>query len=113
MRVSYQGNPVHKRNPGTFSGTEFTGLRQGKTLCDAAEIFDQDVALKLLQEGIRRGLISVQERNGWPQNAWAIGEKGLPLEAMLTNEQTGEYHGYPLQENDPLREDIFHRWEGR
>lgn len=48
----------------------------------------------LLREGLRRGVFSPQERNGWPQNVWAVTEKGEPLEAQ--RETDGVYHGYPM-----------------
>ena len=109
-QVTYEGNPVHKRNPGDFGLEPVRGPRPGKTLCDGAKIFHKAVALGLLKEGIRRGLISVQRRNDWPQNVWALSDEEIALEAMLTNNGTGEYHGYPLQTNDPLAREIQKRW---
>ncbi len=86
--------------------------RQGKSLCDNADIFTQADALELVREGMRRGLVSVQERNGWPQNVWAVTDKGVPLEAMLENSDTGSYHGYPMLKNDPLADEVVDRWKG-
>jgi hypothetical protein len=37
-----------------------------------AEIFTRRDAQSLLREGARRGLVSMQERDGWPQNVWAV-----------------------------------------
>jgi hypothetical protein len=54
--------------------------------------------------------MSVQERYGWPQNVWAVAPNGTALEAMLENPSTGTYHGYPMQEDDPLAEEVFERW---
>jgi hypothetical protein len=51
----------------------------------------------------------MQERDGWPQNVWAVTERGEPLEAQL--EGQGVYHGYPMAEADPFREKILDRWE--
>lgn len=59
---------------------------------------------------LRKGLVSVQVRNGWPQNVWAVASSGVPIEAMLDNEVTGSYHGYPMLEGDPLREEILRAW---
>lgn len=110
-RTTYGGNPQHKRNPGDFDLNPPSLPRQGKTLCDGAHVFKQAAAENLLREGIRRGLTSVQARKGWPQNVWAVSESGIALEAMLTNEDTGLYHGYPLQSRDPLVEEVLKRWK--
>ncbi len=56
----------------------------------------------------RRGCSVAQERNGWPQNVWAVTGKGEPLEAQL--EGDGVYHGYPMPEADPFRDKILERW---
>lgn len=109
-KVRYGGNPEHKRNPGDFNLNPPSNPRQAKTLCDEVEIFKRAEALALLKEGLRRGLVSVQERNGWPQNIWAV-VNGRSLQAMLENAEQGTYHGYPLQENEPLAEEILKRWE--
>ena len=109
-RASYGGNPEHKRNPGDFGLNPPSLPRQGKTLCDEAAIFKRSDALTLLRAGFLRGLMSVQERSGWPQNVWAVAPNGVPLEAMLENPSTGAYHGYPMQEDDPLAEEVLERW---
>lgn len=106
--VHYGGNPEHKRNPGDFGLTPLSSLRPGKTLCDQVDIFSRAEALKLLRAGLKRGLVSVQERDGWPQNVWAVSDTGQPLEGQL--EAPSVYHGYPLAENDPFREEVLTRW---
>ena len=110
-RASYGGNPEHKRNPGDFGLTPPSSPREGKTLCDDAEIFKRAEARALLKEGLRRGLVSVQKRNGWPQNVWAVSENGTALEAQLENAATGQYHGYPMLYDDPLRLEVIARWK--
>jgi hypothetical protein len=79
----------------------------GKTLCDKIAIFSRDAAIDLLRDGFRRGLVSRQQRDGWPQNVWAITSSGEPLEAQL--EGNGVYHGYPMPENDPFRGVVLRR----
>jgi hypothetical protein len=106
--VHYRGNPEHKRNPGDFGLIPPSAPRPGKTLCDEVQIFSRTEALRLLREGLRRGLFSSQERNGWPQNVWAVTELGEPLEAQ--REGDGVYHGYPMPEADPFREKVLERW---
>lgn len=104
----YGGNPEHKRNPGDFGLTPPAGARMGKTLCDQVNIFSRDVALELLRDGFRRRLVSRQQRDGWPQNIWAVTSAGEPLEAQ--HEGGGVYHGYPMPENDPFRDVVLQRW---
>lgn len=109
-RVIYGGNPEHKRNPGGFRLSPPSLPRPGKTLCDGAQVFEPVLAEALLKDGVRRGLVSTQERNGWPQNVWAVAANGVALEAMLENQDTGVYHGYPMLSDDPLREEVLQRW---
>jgi hypothetical protein len=109
-RANYGGNPVHKRNPGDFNLIPPSAPRQNKTLCDGANIFRRTDALELLRQGIQRGLISEQERNGWPQNVWAVTEEGVALESQLDNEEIGSYHGYPMLSDEPLADDVVERW---
>ena len=106
--VRYRGNPEHKRNPGDFGLNPPSAPRPGKTLCDQVEVFSYSEALRLLQAGFQKGMFSAQERNGWPQNVWAVTDKGEPLEAQL--EGDGVYHGYPMHEADPFREKVLERW---
>jgi len=108
-RASYTGNPVHKRNPGDFKLIPPAAARGDKNLCDRAGIFRRSEAQRLLRKGIRMGLISVAEVNGWPKNVWAVASNGVALEAM--REGDGQYHGYSLPEADPLVADIRKRWD--
>jgi len=112
-KVTYGGNPSHKRNPGDFGLTPPSQPREGKTLCDAVGILRRDVAEALLKEGVRRGLVSVQEHKGWPKNIWAVDENSAPLEATLENPEIGTYHGYPMQQDDPLCAHVLERWQSR
>src|SRR6266567_724615 len=96
--VRYSGNPEHKRNPGDYGLNPPIAPRPGKTLCDQVEIYSRSEALTLLREGLQRGTFSSQERDGWPQNVWAVTEKGQLVEAQ--HEAQGVYHGYPMPEAD-------------
>jgi len=110
-QVKYTGNAEHKRNPGDFGLPPPLGPRPGKTLCDGANIFQRRVAVKLLKEGIRRGLVSKQVRGEFPQNIWAVTEDGIALEAQLDNCETGSYHGYPMREDDGFLEKVIAKWQ--
>lgn len=110
-RASYGGNPEHKRNPGDFGLTPPAAhCRPDKSLCDGVGIMSRRVALDLLRTGIRKGLISVQEREGWPQNVWSVTATGEPLEAELENRGQGCYHGYPMPQDDPFRNEVLKQW---
>lgn len=108
--VRYGGNPEHKRNPGNFGLTPPSAPRPDKALCDDCGIVDKSTAEFLLSEGAKRGTVSVQMKGQWPQNIWAVTEDGYPLEAQLENQTLGTYHGYPMPEADPMRNEILERW---
>lgn len=109
-RVSYGGNPAHKRDPGDFGLTPPSAPRTQKSLCDDAGILRNSEALELLHKGIRAGLISEQEQNGYPQNVWSVSDDGMPLEGQLQNQEKGGYHGYPMRSGDPLADEVLRRW---
>ena len=111
--IVYKGNPAHKKNPGDFGLTPPSGARLGKSLCDEVGIFSRHEAQALLREGMKLGLVSLQERNGFPQNIWMVLKKEnafYPLEAQLENAEQGQYHGYPLQKSDPFYDEILTKW---
>jgi len=110
-RVTYAGNPAHKKKPGDFGLSPPSQPREGKILCDAAGIAKRSIATALLKQGLLRGMIRVQERKGWPQNIWAVHGDDVPMEAVLENSETGTYHGYPLQRDDPFAGEVVARWE--
>jgi len=111
--IRYGGNPEHKMNPGDFGLSPPSSPRQGKTLCDKACIFSRKEALELLREGVRYGLVSIQARNGFPQNIWSVAANGVPVEAQLENSVMGVYHAYPLQDIDPMHIEILRLWKNR
>jgi hypothetical protein len=112
-QVRYGGNPEHKMNPGDFGLTPPSGPRPGKSLCDTVGIFSRQDALRHLQSGLRKGLISERFIGRWPQNIWFVTDDGHPLEAQLENEATGTYHGYPMPPSDPLASEIVRRWKNK
>ncbi len=110
-RVKYGGNPEHKANPGNYGLVPPSRHRPNKSMCDAVGVFDSRVALRLLREGIKRGLVSVQVRGGFPQTVWSVTESGVPVEGQLENQAQGIYHGYPMPTNDPLTKDVLKIWK--
>lgn len=112
-RVGYGGNPEHKKDPGDFGLTPPASPRVAKSLCDSAGVVEKKVAVELLKDGIKRGMISSQTKNGWPQNIWSVDGNGVPFEAQLENSGTGAYHGYPLPESDPFGTKVLEEWKRR
>ncbi|MBC7192789.1 hypothetical protein [Marinobacter sp.] len=110
-QVKYGGNPEHKRNPGDFGLTPPSDPRPHKSLCDDCGIVSRNSADSLLTEGLSRGLVSVQQKEQWPQNIWAVTSDGHVVEAQLENVTKGTYHGYPMPESDPFREVVVDAWE--
>lgn len=108
--IRYGGNPEHKRNPGDFGLTPPSQPRADKALCDVVHIFTRQEATSLLIAGVKKGLISEREVNGFPQNIWAVTKNGYPLEAQLNDVTRGEYHGYPMPLADPFREVVLKQW---
>lgn len=85
--------------------------RQDKTQCLAD--FDCAHAQNLLKAGLRRGLFSTQKRGDWPQYVWAVDDEGHAYETQLTNQASGQYHGYPMQSADKFADFIIEQWEIR
>lgn len=114
-KVTYTGNPQHKKNPGKFGLNPPSDPRAMKSLCDEVFVFTPSKALSLLKRGIERGLISVQKTTiGFPKNIWSVIKlkdgKEVPLEAQLENPHAGTYHGYPLPKTDPMHEKVLEKW---
>lgn len=108
--VTYRGSPLHKRNPGDFGLTPPAQPRTFKSLCDVVQVFDLASADALLKEGARRGLISDRALNDWPKYIWAVRGRTV-VEAILENQGNGSYHGYPLQESDPMSRVVLDAWD--
>lgn len=104
------GNPLHKRNPGDFGLIPPACASARKNLCDDVGIFNRRIAQQLLEEGLRRGFLSVNMCEGWPCNIWAVSAGDIPLEARL-DQTSGTCHGFPLSKNDPLYKEILTRWD--
>ena len=111
--ATYRPSPYHK------SGSSAAGLqsapapRPDKTVCDRPTPGRGRNAADLLRSGFRRGMVSEQRRGDWPQKVWAVDEEGIVYEAQLGNLETGEYHGYPMKQDDSFAGFIRDEWERR
>lgn len=110
--VGYGGNPEHKSRPSDYQLTPPANPRPGKTLCDAVGELSKARAEELLRAGLLRGMVSVQERGGWPQNIWSVSD-GEPYESQLENKGQGIYHGYPMPKDDDFRNLVLAEWKRR
>ena len=110
--AKYGGNPEHKSKPSDFGLTPPTSPRAGKTLCDKLRDFSRTEARQLLSAGFARGMISLQNFDGWPQNVWAVLDDEA-YEAQLENRTRGSYHGYPMPADDDFRRLVMLEWKRR
>lgn len=109
--VRYGGNNEHKRSAlNDFGLVPPARARPGKTLCDDVGITQRRVARRLLQMGLERGLVDSVWTEGWPKHVWAVSNEGIAVEAIRENAANGTYHGYPLQREDPLAEEVMRAW---
>jgi len=110
--VKYVGSPLHKRNPGDFGLTPPASPRPSKSLCDDAGIFRRDEAQSLLEEGVCAGLVSQDADDDPPRHIWMVHDEQV-IEARCDNVEAGTYHGYPLENDDPMADLIRRAWEKR
>jgi hypothetical protein len=93
-RVTYTGNSVHKSYP---SPAGPPARRADKAKCDTYAPEQWPRLLDALRTAIRAGFVS-DFRGAFPARAW-VWINDVLHEARLTEEGTGDYHGFPL--NDP------------
>lgn len=111
--AKYVGSGHHKRYPANY-GLERTNPRRTATVCDGERVFKLEEALSLLASGIRKGMVStILEAEGMPKYIWSVSEEGQPFEAKTSANTPWHYHGYPLDENDAMRERVLKAWKER
>lgn len=93
-RTSYSGNPKHKTYPCPAGPP---AQRSDAAKCDKYAPEHWPRLLCALRRGIRAGCVS-GFRGNFPFRTW-VWINGVLHEARLTNEDTGDYHGFPI--NDP------------
>jgi hypothetical protein len=101
-RARYTGSPYH-RPPGSKMGQSAGRSYPHASKCDP--IWTAEMANRALKNAIRRGLVSEEWRNDLPRYAWHL-EDDTVYEAVLTNQGTGEYHAYPLSEEQEWPKDL-------
>ena len=107
----YHGYAKHKAVPLAFGLAPYNKPRGDATLCDEhAGFTKKQIATipRLLQRGVRAGLIGES-----PRLIWTVGDDGWIFEGRITNVEQDEYHGYPVRPNEPIAEAVyrrFHAW---
>jgi hypothetical protein len=93
-RVTYTGNAIHKSYP-SLAGAP--ALRADKAKCDRYAREQWPRLLDALRTAIRAGYVG-DFRGGFPDRAW-VWINGVLHEARLTDQGTGDYHGFPINDS--------------
>jgi len=116
-KKTYRGYGKHKLNSYDF-GVEPNANRwiayegEAVSLCDHTAVRKQSIAQRLLKRAFLCGTVSRQsaKSGGWPAIAWAVVGEECVVEARCDSGGKGEYHGYPLQSGDPMKDKVLRRW---
>jgi hypothetical protein len=111
-RARYIGSGHHKRNPADY-GLERTNPRPTKSLCDLLRVVPLAEAEELLQQGINIGMVSELAFEGFPKFIWSVDMEGEVYEAKTDPMTVGVYHGYRLEEEDDMRDNVKAIWKQR
>ena len=111
--ATYRPSPYHKSKSSGPGLPAIPSPRPDKTICDGPTAEGSQDAAELLKSAFRRGMVSRQRRGSWPQNVWAVDDEGMVYEAQLGNLETGEYHGYPMKQDDGFTSFIGEEWKRR
>lgn len=95
----YVGSPEHKTYP-SFAGAP--KLRSDATPCPT-HLKDADVLTQWLRQALRQGNIGEPICGGFPRYVWVVRD-GQWFEAMLTNQELGQYKGYPIRSDEAPRD---------
>lgn len=111
-KVSYLGSGNHKRYPADY-GLGRVDPRPEKTLCDLVRPIRKAEALALLQAGVCKGMVSWPFVDGFPKYVWSVSEQGEAFEAKTHPNTPGQYHGYPLGDDDDMQATVLQTWKTR
>lgn len=92
-RVTYGGSPLHKDHPSPAGPPAW---RSDKAKCPKFPEKDWAKLLKALRQAIEAKCVD-SFQGAFPKRAWAW-INGILHEARLTNKETGEYHGFPIDD---------------
>lgn len=106
----YVGSAHHKRSPGDYGFHPPANPRPSKSLCDGNRVILLAEARQLFQTGVLEGMFSKFEGNGPPKYVWCVDNDGEAYEAKAGSDG---YHGYPLEDNDPMCSIVRKEWRTR
>ena len=108
----YTGSPHHKRIPADYGFHPPVAPRPDKSLCDDRRVVARREARALFSEGVKRAMISRDMTEGLPKYVWAVDSAGRAYEAKIGGSGRA-YHGYELNETDPMRRTVIREWNAR
>ena len=111
-RVRYLGSGHHKIYPADY-GLGRTNPRPTSSVCDAVKPVRLAEASELLRAGVLRAMFSTYSRDGFPKYIWSVSADGTVYEAKTHPNTPGQYHGYPLEKEDSMRNEVIEAWEAR
>jgi hypothetical protein len=111
--VLYEGSGYHKRFPAVYGFGPASSPRPSKSLCDGIRVIPKEEAEQLLRAGVLSGMFSEPSEKGFPNYVWSVDANGEAYEAKTHPNNEGYYHGYRLEEHDPMRQLVLKIWNQR
>ena len=96
---TYVGSPYHKDRPG-FAGIP-RGRRPSASLCPPDLANRRDLVEGWLRSAVRAGRFGAWD-GGYPRYVWHR-EGEIVFEARQGSPGSGQYHGYPLEPEQPVQ----------
>lgn len=110
--VRYVGSGHHKIYPANY-GLGRTNPRPTSSVCDALRPLPLAEATELLRQGVLRAMFSTYVQDGFPKYIWSVSADGTVYEAKTHPNTPGQYHGYPLEKEDRMCDEVKAAWEAR
>lgn len=112
-RLKYVGSAHHKCFPANYGFNPPSSPRPWKSVCDGKRIVLKEEAENLLRVGVMKEMFSPLLGNGFPKYVWSVDNSGDAYEAKTDSGNPGQYHGYRLEEDDPMRAIVLNTWNKR
>lgn len=110
QRVGYLPDGKHKDYPAPNGEWDHVRSSEG-TKCARVLPEHQITIVEALQEAIVAGVVSEEFRGDFPARIWAYVDNRLH-EARLSNQEQGQYHGFPLDYEEHFPADPDDRLAG-